>query len=64
MQSTSASIVVGSQVWVEDPAVAWIDAEVLEINEKEVKVKCSSEKEVSFSFVESTFIKVLEHHIY
>nr|GEY28195.1 myosin-6-like isoform X1 [Tanacetum cinerariifolium] len=44
--STSASIIVGSQVWVEDPGVAWIDAEVLEINDKDVKVKCSSGKEV------------------
>ncbi|XP_071718408.1 myosin-14-like [Rutidosis leptorrhynchoides] len=46
MQSTSASIIVGSQVWVEDQDEAWIDGEVLEIDDKEIKVKCSSGKEV------------------
>nr|XP_043611344.1 myosin-14-like [Erigeron canadensis] len=46
MQSTSASIIVGSQVWVEDHDVAWIDGDVMEINDKEIKVKCSTGKEV------------------
>ncbi|KAJ0735377.1 putative myosin ATPase [Helianthus annuus] len=46
MQSTSANIIVGSQVWVEDNEVSWIDGEVLEINDKEIKVQCSSGKEV------------------
>lgn len=53
MQSTGASIIVGSQVWVEDHDVAWIDGEGLEINDKEIKVKCSSGKEVSFSSIVS-----------
>ncbi|KAJ0510529.1 putative myosin ATPase [Helianthus annuus] len=44
--STSANIIVGSQVWVEDNEVSWIDGEVLEINDKEIKVQCSSGKEV------------------
>ncbi|KAK1426383.1 hypothetical protein QVD17_15054 [Tagetes erecta] len=44
--STSANIIVGSQVWVEDNEVSWIDGEVLEINDKKIKVRCSSGKEV------------------
>ncbi|KAI3697119.1 hypothetical protein L6452_29880 [Arctium lappa] len=44
--ATSANIIVGSQVWVEDPEVAWIDGDVLSINDREIKVKCSSGKEV------------------
>ncbi|KAI7740039.1 hypothetical protein M8C21_006215, partial [Ambrosia artemisiifolia] len=45
--STSANIIVGSQVWVEDQEVSWIDGEVIEINDKNIKVKCSSGKEVA-----------------
>lgn len=56
MQSTSANIIVGSQVWVEDNEVSWIDGEVLEINDKKIKVQCSSGKEVSFSFIEFMFL--------
>lgn len=48
MQSTPASIIVGSQAWVEDPQVAWIDGDVFEINDKDIKLKSSSGKEVSF----------------
>ncbi|KAL8214225.1 hypothetical protein R6Q57_003674 [Mikania cordata] len=44
--STSSNIIVGSQVWVEDNEISWIDGDVLEINGKEIKVKCSSGKEV------------------
>nr|GEY11977.1 IQ motif, EF-hand binding site [Tanacetum cinerariifolium] len=39
-------VVVGSQVWVEDPDVAWIDGDVLEINDQDIKVKLSNEKEI------------------
>ncbi|CAA3019655.1 myosin-6 isoform X1 [Olea europaea subsp. europaea] len=42
--TVSASIVVGSQVWVEDSEVAWIDGEAVEVNDEEVKVICSSGK--------------------
>ncbi|KAL6535163.1 hypothetical protein OROMI_026537 [Orobanche minor] len=42
--SVSASIAVGSQVWVEDPDVAWIDGEVVEVNGDEIKVNTTSEK--------------------
>ncbi|XP_024031293.1 myosin-6 isoform X1 [Morus notabilis] len=37
---------VGSHVWVEDPEVAWIDGEVLEANDEEIKVDCTSGKTV------------------
>lgn len=37
----------GSEVWVEDPDVAWIDGEVLEVRGDELIVKCSSGKKVS-----------------
>ncbi|KAI3676860.1 hypothetical protein L1987_86474 [Smallanthus sonchifolius] len=44
--ATSFNIIVGSQVWVENNEVAWIDGDVLEINDKQIKVACSSGKEV------------------
>lgn len=37
---------VGSCVWVEDPEVAWIDGEVIEVKGNDIKVKCSSGKTV------------------
>ncbi|PKA52778.1 hypothetical protein AXF42_Ash001759 [Apostasia shenzhenica] len=43
-QATLANIVVGSQVWVQDAEVAWIDGQILEINHDEVKVSCTSGK--------------------
>ncbi|KAK6145891.1 hypothetical protein DH2020_019760 [Rehmannia glutinosa] len=42
--TVSASIAVGSLVWVEDPEVAWIDGEVVEVNGEEIKVVCTSGK--------------------
>ncbi|XP_074572170.1 myosin-6-like [Curcuma longa] len=41
------SIVVGSQVWVEDPDLAWIDGEVLEAKGDEIKICCTSGKTVT-----------------
>ncbi|OVA02253.1 IQ motif [Macleaya cordata] len=40
------NIMVGSQVWVEDPDEAWMDGEVLEVNGEEVKISCTSGKTV------------------
>ncbi|KAJ7972561.1 Myosin [Quillaja saponaria] len=40
------STVVGSLVWVEDPDVAWVDGEILEVNGEEIKVLCTSGKTV------------------
>ncbi|KAK4794857.1 hypothetical protein SAY86_012851 [Trapa natans] len=37
---------VGSFVWLEDPEVAWIDGEVLEVKGEELKVLCTSGKTV------------------
>ncbi|KAG6505647.1 hypothetical protein ZIOFF_038012 [Zingiber officinale] len=45
--ATSLSIAVGSEVWVEDPDVAWIDGEVLDVRGDELIVKCSSGKKVN-----------------
>lgn len=50
VQATQANIDVGSLIWVEDPDVAWIDGEVLEVNGDEVKVSCTSGKTVSFFY--------------
>ncbi|KAH0739823.1 hypothetical protein KY290_038528 [Solanum tuberosum] len=46
-RSVSASVVVGSHVWVEDPEVAWLDGVVVEINGEEITVDCNSEKTVT-----------------
>lgn len=42
------TVSVGSSVWVEDPEVAWIDGEVVEVKGNDIKVKCSSGKTVCF----------------
>uniref|UniRef100_A0A0E0NMU1 Uncharacterized protein n=1 Tax=Oryza rufipogon TaxID=4529 RepID=A0A0E0NMU1_ORYRU len=47
LQAAQATIVVGSQVWVEDPGVAWIDGEVIKVHGDTVIVKCSNEKTVT-----------------
>ncbi|KAK3000828.1 hypothetical protein RJ639_022262, partial [Escallonia herrerae] len=43
---TSVNIVVGSHVWVEDPALAWIDGQVTKINGEEVEIQNSDGKKV------------------
>ncbi|KAF6168634.1 hypothetical protein GIB67_005246 [Kingdonia uniflora] len=40
------NITVGSPVWVEDPELAWVDGEVLEVNGEEIKIRCTSGKTV------------------
>ncbi|XP_031397303.1 myosin-6-like isoform X3 [Punica granatum] len=37
-----ANFAVGSLLWVEDPEVAWIDGEVVEVEGDEIKINCSS----------------------
>ncbi|GLT80868.1 hypothetical protein SLA2020_522800 [Shorea laevis] len=46
LQGTPVNIIAGSHVWVEDPEVAWIDGQVIKINEKEVEVETSDRKKV------------------
>lgn len=45
-QATQPNIAVGSEVWVEDPDVAWIDGEVLDVKRDEITISCSSGKTV------------------
>lgn len=47
LQASSICLPVGSHVWVEDPDVAWIDGEVLEVNGSDIKVLCTNGKTVS-----------------
>lgn len=44
--SASVNIIVGSHVWIEDPAQAWIDGEVFKINGEEVHVRTTDGKTV------------------
>ncbi|KAL7582247.1 hypothetical protein Lser_V15G41794 [Lactuca serriola] len=46
MQGATTNIIVGSEVWVEDPSVAWIDGEVLKINGEEVEIQTTDGKKV------------------
>lgn len=46
-QATKIGYIVGSQVWAEDPEIAWIDGEILEVKDEELKVKTTSDKTVS-----------------
>ncbi|XP_042054026.1 myosin-11-like [Salvia splendens] len=43
---TPVNIIVGSHVWAEDPAVAWIDGQVTKINGQEAVIQKSDGKEV------------------
>ncbi|KAI3794980.1 hypothetical protein L1987_37622 [Smallanthus sonchifolius] len=44
--AVATNIIVGSQVWVEDPEIAWIDGDVLEIKGADIKIKLTSGKEI------------------
>ncbi|KVI12218.1 Dil domain-containing protein [Cynara cardunculus var. scolymus] len=63
-QAAPVNIIVGSHVWVEDPALAWIDGEVVRINGQELHVNTTDGKTVSvvmldyFSIVIRNFSKV------
>lgn len=43
----SGNVTIGAQVWVEDPELAWVEGEVLEINGKNVKVRSVKGNEVN-----------------
>lgn len=47
LQAAPVNIIVGSHVWVEDPALAWIDGEVVKINGQELHVHTTNGKTVS-----------------
>lgn len=47
------AVVVGSVVWVEDPEVAWIDGEVVEVNGEEITINLTSGRTVCFMFPSS-----------
>ncbi|KAI8539584.1 hypothetical protein RHMOL_Rhmol09G0194100 [Rhododendron molle] len=45
-KGTPVNIIVGSHVWVEDPALAWIDGQVLKINGAEADIQTSNGKTI------------------
>lgn len=47
LQGTSDNIIVGSHVWVEDPAIAWIDGQVVKINGVDAEVHTTNGKMVN-----------------
>ncbi|GAB2281725.1 hypothetical protein Dimus_016294 [Dionaea muscipula] len=47
VQATPVKLLMGSLVWLEDPEVAWMDGEVLEVNGQEIKVSCTNQKIIS-----------------
>ncbi|KAG5540187.1 hypothetical protein RHGRI_020424 [Rhododendron griersonianum] len=51
-QADSASLGNGYLVWVENPDAAWIDGEIIEVNGEEIRVLCTSGKEV----VKATYV--------
>ncbi|CAN1340153.1 XI-K [Linum perenne] len=46
LQAAPVNIIVGSQVWVEDPEVAWVDGEAVKIEGEEVHVNTTHGKKV------------------
>lgn len=51
LQSASKTVVVGSQVWVEDPEIAWKAGEVEAVKGGEITVKCTSGDTVSKTLI-------------
>lgn len=47
IQGTPVNIIVGSHVWTEDPELAWIDGEVLEIKGTDATIVTTTGKNVS-----------------
>lgn len=43
------NIIVGTEVWVEDPTVAWIDGKVTKITGKDVEIETTDRKKVSYA---------------
>lgn len=46
LQGSPVNITVGSHVWVEDPALAWVDGQVSQIDGQDVHVKTRNGKRV------------------
>ncbi|KAL4578472.1 hypothetical protein LXL04_014595 [Taraxacum kok-saghyz] len=44
--AVASNIIVGSQVWVEDPEIAWVDGDVIEIKGADIKIKLTTGKDV------------------
>ncbi|KAL5542469.1 hypothetical protein UlMin_010179 [Ulmus minor] len=44
--AAQVNLAVGSHVWVEDPEVAWADGEVVEANNEQITVNCTSGKSI------------------
>lgn len=56
LQRTAVNIIVGSHVWAEDPAQAWIDGQVVKIKGKDVEIQTSEGKTVIFLLKPDFFI--------
>lgn len=54
------NIIVGSQVWVEDPEAAWIDGLVTKINGAEAEIELTKGKKVDgYQVLPSSFLAIL-----
>ncbi|KAB2625769.1 myosin-8, partial [Pyrus ussuriensis x Pyrus communis] len=45
--AANVSLAIGSHLWVEDPEEAWIDGEVVGVNNEEIEINCTSGKTVT-----------------
>ena len=61
-QAAQVNFVVGSHVWVEDPELAWIDGEVLEVDNEDIKIESTYGKTVRVA--SQPYIIMLEIHIF
>jgi len=43
---TKVNIIVGSHVWAEDPAICWVDGEVVKINGEEAEIQATNGKKI------------------
>lgn len=61
IQGTPVNIIVGSHVWAEDPEVAWIDGEVIEIKGTDATIVTTNGRTVRYSY--NLFIESYIHEI-
>ncbi|GMP42085.1 hypothetical protein CsSME_00011945 [Camellia sinensis var. sinensis] len=54
IKGTPVNIIVGSHVWAEDPEVAWIDGEVVEIKDRDATIVTTNGRTMSQAYIQKT----------
>ena len=62
-QAGQVNLAVGCLVWIEDPEVAWIDGEVVEVNGQDIRVLSSSGTTVSDTLQDVKLLYTADHSV-